>query len=78
MRVISKPLSAPQGQYRSIVCSDGINGNHLYGCQPFYAKRIQWLKLAKVHCLQILLMCLGELEWINVRESDLRPTGWKE
>ena len=78
MRIISKPLSVPQGQYRSIVCSGGINGFHLYGCQPFYAKRLQWLALAKVERLQILLMCSGELVWINVNETDLRPMVYRE
>ncbi len=70
MQNTSKPLSAPQGQYRFIIV--GGESGHLFSTKPFYAKRMQWLGgMVKRYCLQVLVMCLGELMWINVSEFDL-------
>lgn len=57
------------GHYRQIIA--GGMGEPLYGRIPYYAKRRHYLPLVRRVALQIKIMFLGSLMWINVNESDL-------
>ena len=44
--------------------------------RPYYAKRSKYLPFVERTMLQIQILFLGELAWINVSQGDLRPANW--
>lgn len=69
MKTISIPVSEPIGFYRfqmALVPTIEIN-------KPYYAIRKQYLPMRKDWFLQILVMTLGEMVWINVGTASLLP-----
>jgi hypothetical protein len=43
----------------------------LTATKPFYGKRTIWLSSIRATVLQVLVPFLGQMIWINVRESDI-------
>jgi len=59
----------PIGQYRF----PAMGGPTVtYGQKPYYGRRMQYLPAVRTTMLQVQVMVLGSLMWINVRPEDLK------
>ena len=69
MEAISRPLSEPLGHYRFHIGSNPP----LEVSRPYYAIRSQYLPMRKDWFLQVLVMILGEMVWINADKARIFP-----
>lgn len=70
MQTISLPLSDPLGHYRFQMGSNPT----MEIDKPYYAIRSQYLHMRKDWFLQILVMVLGEMVWINADNTRIFPS----